>query len=851
MLKRTSILTAASIISAVLLLSLVAVLLITNYSSQTSLKSTLLEQFEIENERLTRELTTFFNNRREELSTLAASRAIEVFFESRDLGMSMASGLRQSLPPIRDRFAAVLERNRIGSDGPYDRIMLIDDAGSVLVDVPAPGARPRRDAVRVPLMEPRHRETAVLAQNGGNVVLLSRACYYKDRYAGQILAWVRTHFLFDYVVRHYAGSPYRSVLLYGNEVIDGQRGSGKFSIPPIDEVAAPLEFNGMWSDGTRQRMIAVKNLVLNAPYTIVTVAPVRDVYGRLDPRNLLITMAVLALAIIGSAVFVSRQYLRSLVLRARLEDTLRHEQEVMEKNRQLEREIAERRQAVDALRRSEEQYRTLVETSLDVIYANTVNGMVQSLNSAFEKTTGWRREDWIGRPFLEILHPDDRGQALQIFREVLKGTQRSGHVLRCLTAAGDYRIAEFSSAPLVQDGKIVGTFGVARDITERRRLEEQLRHSAKMEAVGQLAGGIAHDFNNMLSVIIGYGNLLLEDLPPEDPRRSQVNLIMASAERAARLTQNLLAFSRKQVLTPQPIDLLSVLRGMEPLIARLVGEDIIVSANLPEEQLTIMADSTQVEQIFMNLAANARDAMPKGGRLVLTAGRIDIDRRFRTQHGFGKPGPYAVVTVEDTGTGMEDAVRQRIFEPFFTTKKTGKGTGLGLSIVFGIIKQHYGYIDVSSVLGKGTAFTVYLPLLTDRGAVAHIASQEEAPPGGSETILLAEDNEEVRAMLATVLQEAGYRVIEAVDGEEAVARFREQGADVSLLLFDVIMPNQNGKEASDAIRVLRPNIKVLFMSGYAGDLLSKSGISDQELNFLAKPIHPRELLAMVRSVLDR
>ena len=849
--KRTSLLTASSIISAALLLAFVGFLLINNYRSQAGLRSSLLVRFEDENERLARDLTTFFNNRKEELFTLAASRVIEVFFENRALGMSREYGLRQSLPPIREKLAALMERNRIGPDSPYERCMLIDEAGRTLVDVHTPDRRDQHHTAPAALREPRHRDTAVVALSGGSEILLSRAYYFKGRYAGQLLAWIRTQFLFDYVLRHHFRTTYRSMLLYGNEIVAAQEDTGTVSIPPIDDIAAPYEYSGRWHDGSRQQLLAVKNLVMNSPFSLVTVAPVRDVVGRLDPRNLLIIMAVLAAAIIGSAVFVSRQYLRSLVLQARLDVSLRHEQEVMEKNRQLEREVTERRQAEDALRRSEEQYRTLVETSLDVIYANAPNGTVQSLNSAFEKTTGWKREDWIGKPFLEILHPDDRQQALQIFQAVLEGKQRSGHMLRCRTAAGDYRTAEFSSAPLMRDGRIVGTFGVARDVTERKRLEDQLRHAAKMEAVGQLAGGVAHDFNNMLSVIIGYGNLLLEELAADNPLRPQVELIMASAERAARLTQNLLAFSRKQVIAPQPIDLTSVLRGMEPLISRLIGEDVVVNMNLPAEPLTIKADSSQMEQIFMNLAANARDAMPKGGRLIISAGRIEIDRRFRTLHGFGKPGAYAVVTVEDTGMGMKEGIRERIFEPFYTTKKTGKGTGLGLSIVFGIIKQHYGYIDVTSTLGKGTAFTVYLPLLPAGDAVEEDVQLPAASSGGTETILLAEDNVEVRTMVSTVLQEAGYRVVEAVDGEDAIARYREHSADIGMLLFDVIMPNRNGKEAYDAIKALRPGVKVLFVSGYAGDLLGKSGISDQEFNFLAKPVHPRELLAKVRSVLDQ
>ncbi len=849
--NRAAILSIATAFVALLLLAFVSVLLVTNYESQANLKATLLQRFQAENERLAGGLSAFFSSRGEDLVTLASSRVLEVFFENQALGMSMEYGLRQSLPPIHQKFLASMDRIRVGNDWPCDRMVLIDASGAVLVDVRAPGGDGPRHMDLKDLREPRYRNTVVLAEDGGDEVVLSLAYYFKDRYAGQILAWVRTQFLFDYVLIHELKSSAAVYFMTGKDIITDRSRHGTVTMPPIEPTDTPVEFNGVWRDGKNVRLVAVKNLVMHSPFALVTVAPSRDVFGPLNPRGLLIGMAVLAVVIIGAAAFVVRQNVRSMVLEARLQDSLRHEEEVTAKSIQMEEEIADRREAEDALRESEERYRMLIDTSPDIIYTvDAGNDRIQSLNLAFEKLTGWQRDAWIGRPFPELIHPDDRDLAAGTIAEVRRGEPRSRYELRILTRSGEYRTAEFTSNALFEDGKVVAAFGIARDVTERKRLEEQLRHAVKMEAVGQLAGGIAHDFNNMLSVIIGYCNFLLDDMRTDDPLRQYVELVMASAERAAHLTQNLLTFSRKQIVSMQPMDLVTVVRKVEPLVSRLVGESVRVGLELPARPVTVLGDSTQLEQVLMNLSANARDAMPSGGLLKIGAGAVEIDEAFRLMRGFGRSGPYAVLTVADTGAGMDDSIRERIFEPFFTTKRIGKGTGLGLSIVFGIVKQHHGYIDVTSHPGKGTVFTVYLPLLPESAIREDEARQKERPRGGTETILIAEDNGDVRTMLVKVLQGAGYGVLEAVDGEDAVAKFQMEPA-VRLLLFDVIMPNRNGKEAYDSIRARRPDVRVIFISGYTADILDKSGISEKEFDFLQKPVHAPALLAKVREVLDR
>ncbi len=399
---------------------------------------------------------------------------------------------------------------------------------------------------------------------------------------------------------------------------------------------------------------------------------------------------------------------------------------------------------------------------------------------------------------------------------------------------------------------------LARDITERKRaaqekekLERQLRQAQKMEAMGALAGGVAHDFNNVLTAIMGYANIVKMKMHAADPQRAHVDGILSSAERAAHLTQNLLAFSRKQVLDPKPTNLNDVVRNVESLLRRLIGEDIDLAVQTVERPLIVMADAGQIEQVLMNLATNARDAMPRGGLLTIATQEVDLDEGFMRAHPFGPPGRYAHITVSDTGTGMDAGTRERIFEPFFTTKEFGKGTGLGMSIVYGIVKQHAGSISVYSEPGRGTTFKIYLPLTADPPAATGAAASVVEPRGGTETILVAEDDRTVREMLRLVLQDYGYRVIEAADGQEAVDLFRERGDGVDLLLLDVIMPKKNGREVAQAVRDLRPHMRLVYMSGYTADIIRKEGIAEEGIPFLPKPVNPTELLQTVRQTLDR
>ncbi len=371
-----------------------------------------------------------------------------------------------------------------------------------------------------------------------------------------------------------------------------------------------------------------------------------------------------------------------------------------------------------------------------------------------------------------------------------------------------------------------------------------------MDTVGQLAGGIAHDFNNILTAMTGYGHLLKMKLKEEDPLRSYADNILLLSDKAANLTKSLLAFSRKQIINPRPIDLNEIIKRIDHLLSRIIGEDIRLQTTLSEKALIVMADPGQAEQVLMNLATNARDAMPKGGILTIRTEIVAIDNGFIKGHGFGKEGKYALISLTDTGAGMERETREKIFEPFFTTKEVGKGTGLGLAMVYGIIKQHEGHINVYSELGRGTTFRIYLPLIR--------AEAEEIKPEaiqtvekGTETVLLAEDETEVREFTRELLEENGYQVITAIDGQDAINKFKGYKNEIQFVLLDVIMPNKNGKEAYDEIKQIKPDIKVLFMSGYPADIIHKHGIIEKGFAYIEKPASPTKLLQKIREVLGK
>jgi PAS domain S-box-containing protein len=518
-------------------------------------------------------------------------------------------------------------------------------------------------------------------------------------------------------------------------------------------------------------------------------------------------------------------------------------------------DMTERKRMENALQESERRYKKLLESVVDYIYTVTI----EDGRSAATKhgpgcvaVTGYTSEEYDADPFLwyRMIHEEDRHAAMEQAEKILSGAASSSLEHRIIHKDGSVRWVKNSPVPHCdENGRLIAFDGMVSDITERKRLENQLHQAQKMEAVGQLAGGIAHDFNNILSAILGYGSLLQMKIEKDDPLRYYVDQIIASSHRAAHLTHGILAFSRKQIINLRPVDLNEVIERVEKLLVRIIGEDIELKTEMNGTDLLITADSSQMEQVLINLCTNARDAMPRGGFLMIETRLVKCDELFVKAHPYAKPGTYAMISVSDTGIGIDEKMKEKIFEPFFTTKEVGKGTGLGLSIVYGIIKQHGGYINVYSEVGKGTTFKIYLPIIQSEVRAAE-ATPSLPAARGTETVLVAEDDVAVRTIAKEVFQQFGYAVIDAEDGEDAINKFRENKDRIALLVLDVLMPKKNGKETYEEIKKIQPDIKAIFTSGYTADVLHKKGILDEGINFLSKPFTTDDFIGKVREVLD-
>ncbi len=519
-------------------------------------------------------------------------------------------------------------------------------------------------------------------------------------------------------------------------------------------------------------------------------------------------------------------------------------------NEALRAEILERQRTEETLRASEERYRNLFESANDIVYTHDLQGRFTSINRAAERITGYTREEALGMSISDIVVPEHLELARQMIVRKLGGEGSTTYEIAIRTKDGRRLLVEVSSHLTFEDGKPVGVLGIAREITERKRLEEQLRQSQRIEAIGRLAGGIAHDFNNLLTIIGAYSHMLLMDLPAQHPVRSYAEEILAAAERASALTDRLLAFSRRQVVQPVLVDLNEVVRNMVGLLRRMVGQDIELETVLAPDLGKVRADPTQIEQVIMNLVINSRDAMPGGGRVTIETANLV---RGAGERGVPGPGNWAVMRVRDTGHGMDAETLNHLFEPFFTTKGPGKGTGLGLSIVYGIVKQCGGEITVESEVGRGSVFSIYLPHASANHAPPAPRTEavsEPTPPGG-ETILLVEDEPGVRKLVRQMLVQHGYQVLEAGSGPETLALVKRYSGRIDLLLTDVVMPEMNGRELAEQLRNVRPNLKVMYMTGYTEDGAVRQGVATADVVCLQKPFLPDTLARKVREVLDR
>ncbi len=505
----------------------------------------------------------------------------------------------------------------------------------------------------------------------------------------------------------------------------------------------------------------------------------------------------------------------------------------------------------DAARHTRDFLQSIAENSPDAIVTTDGRGRVTYFSPGAEELFGWTAEEMLGRPVADF-YPGGRAEA----RAVMGRLDREGRIRNYETAfwAKDGRwVAVNASVSILRDrsGGAVGTLGVMKDITERKQLEDQLRQSQKIEAIGRLAGGVAHDFNNLLMVVVGRADLLLDQLAADHPLRRHVALIQKTADRGAALVQQLLAFSRKQVLQPTVLDLNALVANMEKLLRRLIGEHIELVTALAPGGVHVKADRTQLEQAILNLVVNARDAMPRGGRLVLETAQAELDATYVRRHRGARPGRHVMLSVSDTGVGMDAETQSRLFEPFFTTKPPGEGTGLGLATVYGIVKQSGGNIWVYSEPGQGSTFKIYLPEAEERAEAGESSAGRASVPAGSETVLLVEDDEEVRSVAREMLEKQGYGVLEAREGAAALRLAEQHSGPIHLLVTDVVMPHLGGLELVERLGALHPETRVLFMSGHTEQLVMSDRRDHPVVAFLQKPFRTDVLARKVREVLDR
>ena len=520
-------------------------------------------------------------------------------------------------------------------------------------------------------------------------------------------------------------------------------------------------------------------------------------------------------------------------------------------------DITEHVQMQEALLHSEKQFRNLLENVRLVAVMLDRNGNITYCNGYLLGLTGWSNEEILGKSWFDLFLPEEVRESVRSFFNagITNAALPNQYENYMMTRKGDRRLIVWNNSMLYDPrGDVTGTASIGIDVTEHRSLEEQLRESQKMEAVGRLAGGIAHDFNNLLTVIIGYGELLLSKIGKDNPLSQEAGEIRKAALRAASLTNQLLAFSRRQILSPEVLDLNSIVTDVENMLRRIIEEHINLTLNLREDLWKVKADRSRIEQAVVNLAINAKDAMPKGGTLTIETRNIQIDDLAAKINPEISPGAYAVFSIKDTGHGMDRETMARIFEPFFTTKEVGKGTGLGLATVYGIVMQSGGHIQVDSEPGHGTTFSIYLPRAQEAPSPPKKAAPAEmntlSISADTKTILLVEDSDVVRELTRNVLDINGYAILEASSPEDAIRLCESHGGEIHLLLTDVVMPGMSGRDLSNRLQRVRPGMKVLYMSGYTDEAIVEHGILDAGIHFIPKPFSPASMAQKILEVLN-
>ena len=1015
----------AAIVSGVLLIGYIIFLVGMNYVSQLHLQESELHEFRQDMEKRATAIGYFFSERKNDLKHLAQARDISSFFENKALGMSMEYGLRASLIGISENFDRLLADRKFDEDKIFDRIILIDSHGKLLVNNRPQGATQVPEKGWNRFLDPENSDAVIiiLQDRQSLELIVSISCFFKNKYAAQIVAWISPKILHR-LVEPAGESSIRSLYILSRKIlfplhIGMPDATGLTGLPNLDtlEIGKTYRLNPVDKDGTGMDILAGRVLIKKTSLSLVSLAPSTEVFGTTAPWHLPLAMGVLAVIVLGGIAMALRINAQKLILHARLEEVSKREQEIQDKNRQLQREftnreraeealkkahdelevrikertrelaesnlllkleIKQREQAEDIIRESEESYRRVFEntgTATVIIEKDTTISMA---NTEFEMLSGWSKEELEGRMswtqfmVLEDLekikeHPvkkreengyeesqqyefrfvDRQGTIKNVLNKMamIPGTGKSiasllditprkrgekalerekekfrvlveksplgisiiqkdgqykyinpmfmeifGYTLEDVPTgrewfrqaypekkdrkqaistwisdlkrlrSGEVRTQTFTVTCKDRSQKVVlfravttetgDQFVIYEDITEKRRLEAQLQQAQKMEAIGTLAGGIAHDFNNFLQIISGYTELLLTQnhmLPGDIDNLKQIK---DSSIKASELTKRLLIFSRKMESNLRPMDLNRAVKEVLELLERTIPRMITVEFQRTERLKIINGDPVLLEQVVMNLGLNAKDAMPEGGRLVFETANVVLDEKYSKTHLGLVSGEYVLLSISDTGYGMDRETQEHIFEPFFSTKGIGKGTGLGLAMVYGIVKNHGGYIICYSEPGVGTIFKIYLPVIQMKITGPKEERKAEVIQGGKETILLVDDENAILDIGNKNLTSYGYDVITAQSGEEAIEIIRNMDSSPDLVILDLNMPGMGGNKSLEILLEINPGIKVIIASGYSASDHVKNALDSGAAGFIAKPYQLSDMLKRIREVLD-
>ena len=808
-------LTIATFLITFFMLSYVFFLIKTNYDSQISLQQTVLKQFKLENERQAYILCGFFADRESDVINIADSRAVDVFFENKALGMSMAYGLMQSLPPIRARFRALLERSVNDHKFIYLRIIFFDENGNILSDVYSSHDRPRFPVNAGKLLSRAQRKPAIIIKDRGKEIVVSMAYYFKGTYSGQIVAWLSPEFL----QAQLASTGRTSYISDDKEIIFGS-GENK-TLPGMGIFTAdlPHKFWMEYRPGKKLRMLGIKSRIYDTPFSLLSVVPEQNLFGGLRPKELPAGMGILAVLIITGAVFTYRLHVKALVLQTRLTESNLYKKEILEKNKQLEEEISERTRAEHErsraeaeLRGSEERFRELADSLPQTVFECDEAGNFTYLNSTASEVFGYAPEKLEkGVGIFHMLAPEDHARAMENMHAIISGNIKGYREYTALKKDGTAFPAILNASPIMRDGRAVGLRGVLIDISEHKLFEAEILKSQKLESIGILAGGIAHDFNNILTGILGNISLSKTALSNDNTIFERLEQAEKACMQAAALTKQLLTFSKGGSPIKLTIPPGQLIKDFATMAVR--GTNVRIDFHIGD-LWPVEADEGQLGQVLNNLIINACQSMPGGGVISISAENTLLDEK----NGFPvKKGRYVKITVKDEGAGIPKEQLQKIFDPYFTTKE--KGSGLGLAVTYSIIRNHEGHIHVESTVGVGSTFTFYIPA-SDKELVKQKA-EKTGFHSGKGTILVMDDEEFIRTVAGAMLNQLGYDVVFASNGAEAIEIYKkaaESGQVFDAVIMDLTIPGGiGGKEAVGELLKADPHARVIVSSGYSND----------------------------------